>query len=295
MPTFDRRQGLSLAALAAAMPSLVAGAVSAGAREAVTPTPRTIDIRGVEIGGGRTKTIVSLIQPTLDAVLAQARVLGGMSEVDVVEYRLDYLEAAPDPKAVAATIRPVAAAIAGKPLVVTFRTSAEGGRKAISPADYAALYQAVLASGAVDVLDIEAALLPTPPVAAVQVRAKALGVRVILSHHDFHHTPSVETMIDLLRQQQAAGADICKIAVMPQDPGDLLRLLDATWTMRRDHADRPMITMAMGGVGAVSRLAGEIFGSAMSFGAVGEVSAPGQIEVGKLRGIIDTLHEALSV
>lgn len=51
--------------------------------------------------------------------------------------------------------------------------------------------------------------------------------------------------------------------------------------------------MSMGGKGVISRVAGEIFGSDMTFGAVNKVSAPGQLEAGKLVEILKTLHEAL--
>ena len=40
----------------------------------------------------------------------------------------------------------------------------------------------------------------------------------------------------------------------------------------------------------ISRLSGEAFGSAMTFGAVGQVSAPGQIPVERLRNALQILH-----
>ena len=65
---------------------------------------------------------------------------------------------------------------------------------------------------------------------------------------------------------QELGADIPKIAVMPQNKQDVLTLLAATEEMNRNHADRPIITMSMAGTGVVSRLCGEVFGSALTFG-----------------------------
>lgn len=297
MPLMQRRQALALGAAAGILPTINAmaatGPSTGGASKAPVQT-RPIRIRGVEIGAGRAKTIVSLIEATPEATLSRARLLGSMAEVDVVEYRIDFLDAALDPQAVAATVPAVAGAINGKPLVVTFRTRAEGGQKAITPALYAAVYQAVLDSGAGDMIDIEAALLSDPAVARIKAAIQAKGRAVILSHHDFATTPPVETMVALLRQQQAAGADICKLAVMPHDAGDLLRLLEATWTMHRDHGDRPLVTMAMGGIGAVSRLTGEAFGSALSFGALGTPSAPGQIKVSQLRDVLGIIHDTIA-
>lgn len=292
MPHLSRRHALALTAAVIAAPAV---ARSTPPVEALPAGPRSITpvrVREVEIGAGRTKTMVSLIEATPDAVLSRARLLGSMHDVDAVEFRLDHLKV-DDPKQIAAMMHPVADAVRGKPLVVTFRTKDEGGEKAITPADYAALYDAVVASGAGDLIDVQAALLESSAVAAMKERAQKAGRRVILSHHDFEKTPAVDAMVALLRQQQSLGADICKIAVMPQNPGDVLRLLEATWTMRRDHADRPLITMSMNGVGAVSRLAGEAFGSALSFGTVGDSSAPGQIDIAQLRASIDSIHQAL--
>lgn len=48
------------------------------------------------------------------------------------------------------------------------------------------------------------------------------------------------------------------MAVMPNDTGDLLTPLDATYTMNTKYADRPIITMSMAGTGLISRLSGEV-------------------------------------
>ncbi len=72
---------------------------------------------------------------------------------------------------------------------------------------------------------------------------------------------------------------------MPQSVGRLIVLLDATNTMKTQYADRPFITMSMSGTGLVSRLAGAVFGSACTFGAGIEASAPGQIPVDQLRSV----------
>ncbi|MGQ8591795.1 type I 3-dehydroquinate dehydratase [Klebsiella pneumoniae] len=54
-------------------------------------------------------------------------------------------------------------------------------------------------------------------------------------------------------------------------------------------ATRPLITMSMGKSGGVSRVTGRLFGSAMTFGTVGQASAPGQIAIAKLREVMDML------
>ncbi|EPZ7798013.1 type I 3-dehydroquinate dehydratase, partial [Shigella flexneri] len=72
----------------------------------------------------------------------------------------------------------------------------------------------------------------------------------------------------------------------------VLTLLAATLEMQEQYADRPIITMSMAKTGVISRLVGEVFGSAATFGAVKKASAPGQISVNDLRTVLTILHQA---
>jgi len=49
----------------------------------------------------------------------------------------------------------------------------------------------------------------------------------------------------------------------------------------------------MGGLGAITRLSGEVFGSDLTFGMTGESSAPGQIEAKSLRQALATVNTAI--
>ena len=60
-----------------------------------------------------------------------------------------------------------------------------------------------------------------------------------------------------------------------------------------DVYKRQIITMSMAGTGAISRLSGEVFGSALTFGSVGKVSAPGQINVEDLKTVLNIVHASL--
>ena len=93
-----------------------------------------------------------------------------------------------------------------------------------------------------------------------------------------------------LQKMQEFGADLPKIAVMPQCRKDVLTLLAATEEMAGTYADRPIITMSMAKDGVISRICGEVFGSALTFGTAGKASAPGQIEVERLREVLEIFH-----
>lgn len=72
-----------------------------------------------------------------------------------------------------------------------------------------------------------------------------------------------------------------------------MTLLSATEEMATDYADRPIITMSMAGTGLISRLCGEVFGSSCTFGAVGKVSAPGQMNAVDLDTVLNLIHNGL--
>ena len=160
--------------------------------------------------------------------------------------------------------------------------------------EYEALNKAVIDTGMADFIDVEV-FMDRDITASLVEYAHSRGVAVIGSNHHFHETPAKEEMVDILRKMQELDADIPKLAVMPANKRDMLALLEATLEMSEDFADRPIITMSMGRDGMISRVAGEIFGSAMTFGAVKKASAPGQIEAKALSNLLYEIHKNINV
>lgn len=213
-------------------------------------------------------------------------------KLDVVEWRVDFYEDVMKTDRVLETLKNLRAALGDTPILFTFRTKKEGGEKEISMADYTALNTAAAKSGDADLVDVE--IFSGDSVVGENIAAiHGAGVLVIGSNHDFFKTPSRADLIYRLRKMQDMGADIPKIAVMPTCTEDVLTLLGATAEMHECYADRPIITMSMSAKGVISRLSCEVFGSAMTFGAVGQVSAPGQIPVEQLAGVLDVLHQSV--
>ena len=93
---------------------------------------------------------------------------------------------------------------------------------------------------------------------------------------------------DTLEKMEQLGADICKVAVMPHTPEDVLTLLSATEERAR-VSGVPLITMAMGPLGTVSRVCGELVGSCLTFGTLGAASAPGQLPAQQLAEMLELL------
>ena len=250
-----------------------------------------VEVRGVKIGEGVPKICVPIVGKTKEEILAAARSFEDVA-LDVVEWRVDWFEGVFDFAQVEDVLKDLRPALGETPILFTFRTSKEGGEKEISVNDYAALNIAAAQSGYVDLIDVEA-FTGDEVVKTIINAAHEAGVKVIASNHDFFKTPEKEEIIRRLCMMQELGADIPKIAVMPTCKQDVITLLSATLEMSEKYADRPIITMSMAGTGVVSRLTGETFGSALTFGAASKASAPGQVGVHELKQVLDIIHSSL--
>ncbi|MDD6148530.1 MAG: type I 3-dehydroquinate dehydratase [Lachnospiraceae bacterium] len=250
-----------------------------------------VEVRGVKIGEGTPKIIVPIVGVTKEDILSAAKSFGEV-KYDIVEWRVDWFEDVFDFAKVEDTAKALRDVLGDKPILFTFRTSKEGGEKAIEPAAYVELNSKIAATGLVDMIDVEA-FTGDDYVKEIIETAHKNNVKVVASNHDFGKTPAKEDLVYRLRKMQDLGADIPKIAVMPQNKKDVLTLLSATEAMANDYADRPIITMSMAGTGLISRLCGEVFGSAATFGAVGKVSAPGQMNAKDLGTILTLIHDSI--
>ena len=193
------------------------------------------------------------------------------------------------PAAIARCVQKLRVALRDKLLLVTFRTKAEGGEQALSHPEYLAFLHLILDTDCADLLDIEFFTAGADLPALVE-QAHSAGVAVVCSSHDFAKTPPRAELVSRMVQMQQAGADLPKLAVMPRCRTDVLELLTATAEMADLHPETPVITMSMGALGAVSRLAGETFGSAMTFANPGQASAPGQVPLDIVNEVLNALH-----
>ena len=249
-----------------------------------------VTVKNITFQEGETLICVPLIGKTLDEILGNAHGLVDAG-ADIIEWRVDHFAQVREMAQVMAALAEIRGALKALPLLFTFRSAKEGGEQAISTEAYIALNRAAIDSGLVDMIDLEL-FTGDDQVKETVAYAHAHDVKVVMSNHDFHKTPEAEEIIARLRKMQSFDADIPKIALMPQSTSDVLTLLAATLEMQEQYADRPIITMSMAKTGVISRLAGEVFGSAATFGAVKKASAPGQISVNDLRTVLTILHQA---
>lgn len=249
---------------------------------------RPVTVRNIKIGEGRPKICVPIVEKEKEGILAQASAIAGLP-LDMAEWRADWYEDVKDSGKVLDTVRELRKVLGEIPLLFTFRTAAEGGAADMAAAAYAELCAAAARSGYADLIDVEVFTAGESAQDIVREVHRA-GVNVVASNHDFHKTPPKEELLRRFRHMKALGADIWKIAVMPQSGRDVLTLLDATLTVTEAEDSSPVISMSMTALGAVSRLSGEVFGSSVTFAAAGKASAPGQISVDKMSEMLDILR-----
>ena len=251
----------------------------------------TVKVRNIVIGEGMPKICVPIVGVTKEAILEEAKAITKLP-ADVVEWRIDWFENVFDFAALEDVMKGLREVLGDMPILMTFRTSKEGGEKAIEDEVYADINIKAAQTGYVDMVDVEV-FTGDEIVKKIIDGAHAAGVKVVASNHDFFKTPDKDDIVGRLRKMQDLGADIPKIAVMPKNKKDVLVLLSATEEMATDYADRPIITMSMAGTGLISRLSGEVFGSSCTFGAVGKASAPGQMNAADLDTVLNLIHNSL--
>lgn len=246
-----------------------------------------LKIKDIEIGEGRPKICLPITGKDLTEIEQQSRVIND-KQADLVEWRVDFYQ----DHDIQSALEIIREQIGERPLIFTFRTIREGGQKDITDQEYLSLNEKAMMSGLIDLVDIELklqAVIRNPLIA----KAKQQGVATIISNHDFEKTPAKEEMINRLKEAELVGASIAKLAVTPNSSTDVLSLLTVTNKMK-DIIKIPLVTMSMGGLGMVSRLAGEVFGSSITFGTAGKISAPGQIEQATLSTVLDVIHENIT-
>mgnify|MGYP003576658654 CR=1 FL=1 len=247
--------------------------------------PHPIVVHGRPLAQGRLPAVcVPLVARTADALLAEAAAAAAQGP-DLLEWRVDFFEGAARSDEVVARASRLRQAASGLPLLFTRRSPDEGGQPAaLDDAQVAALYQAVCRARCVDLVDVEMQADPAL-VAAVCDAAREAGITLVLSFHDFQRTPPAAELLERFRLAHRLGADVAKVAVMPQSRADVLALLQATCEAG-ETLPIAVAGMAMGPVGVVSRVCGGAFGSALTFGAGQAASAPGQLPVAALRAAL---------
>lgn len=231
-----------------------------------------------------------LVGRTLTDILAELDLVLP-KKPDMLEWRVDYFEGIVDTALVITVAKAIKTAANGIPLLFTRRSIMEGGERiALNEDQVVALYSAVCASKYIDLIDYEM-VNDVANIARVREAAHVNGISLVLSFHNFKCTPEQESVVGKFITAERLGADIAKVAVMPNDPDDVLTLLSAT-RQASGQVQIPIISMSMGSYGALTRLFGWVFGSALTFAVGARGSAPGQIPIEDLNTVLNILQKS---
>lgn len=254
-------------------------------------TGKPIELAGKPISGGKFPLVCTpLVGRTPEQIMAELDIVLAMKP-DVLEWRVDFFEFLANTSKVIGLASSIKQAAGPIPLLFTRRSSHEGGEKiALTENQVVALYQSICESHQIDLIDFE---MRNDPAHIVQVRkaATANNIGLILSFHNFSLTPGLQALQQHFLMAEQLGADIAKVAVMPQSLDDVLTLLSATL-----HASRklhiPLISMSMGPYGVLTRLFGSAFGSALTFAVGAASSAPGQVPIEDLKTVLAIMQKS---
>lgn len=132
-------------------------------------------------------------------------------------------------------------------------------------------------------VDIE---LSTSDVKSLVGRLKRCGVKVIISKHITTHTPSLDELRVIVNQMINLGADVWKVVTKANDIRDNLVVLQLIKEFKV-----PGISLAMGDLGVISRVLSPLVGGFLTYASVskGSESAPGQLTVYELKSIYKLL------
>ena len=253
---------------------------------------RPIEVNGKPLGKGVVPAIIMpLVGKSKDEILAEVSAIVP-KKPDLLEWRIDFFAAIGDRRVVLETAQAIRASAAGIPVLLTRRNETEGGQPLpIKEPEVVAMYAAACQARCVELIDYELSNDPAD-IAALRAVASANGIGMILSYHNFQMTPDAATLDAKFAAALHYGADVAKIAVMPQSDLDVLELLAAT-RRARESIDLPLISMSMGGIGSLSRIIGWVYGSAATFAVGKSSSAPGQIAVEDLRAALAVVQRAV--
>ena len=200
-------------------------------------------------------------------------------DADIIEWRADFL-----PKEAILQVAPaIFEKFAGRELLFTLRTRAEGGEIDLSSEDYVQIIKDVAQLYQPEYLDFEY-------FAHKDVFEQMLDFsNLVLSYHNFQETP--DNMMEILSELTSLTPKVVKVSVMAHTAQDVLDLMNFTRGFKTLNPEQEYVTISMGKVGKVSRITSDVTGSSWSFASLDEASAPGQISLSSMKKIREILNE----
>lgn len=244
-----------------------------------------LKIRNVRFGAGKPKICVPLIGQTFDEIMEQAT--QAKKVADVIEWRADFYQDVLDDEQLLMTLMALRDEVRQLPVIFNLKTETAGGNLAIPLREYRRIYEFVVTSKQVDLMDVDLELLDQLGPTFVRW-IQALNLHVIVSDY-YNETPKDAILLFRLNVMEHLGADIGKLVVKPLDELEVLRLLETT-VKAQSFVSLPVVALAKGNLGRISQVAGSLTGSAITYGCLPDLPAEeGQLPAVELRQMIKLL------
>lgn len=247
-----------------------------------------IKVNSLILGDGIPKICVSDTGRDKKEILDRAEKIRN-SAAQILEWRADCFESEYTEKGIRDILAGVRNAAGDMPVLFTFRSLEEGGKRKLDDKDYLMLNLWALETGKVQILDVEYSR-GKEILSALKNKCREKSVVFLVSYHNFEKTPDEKYLIELSKSMKISGADICKLAVMPENDRDVLRLLSVADIMG-NQIHIPHISIAMGEKGMISRIYAGRLGSVLTFASLDQASAPGQIDTAEMEKILQILYK----
>ncbi len=232
---------------------------------------------------------VSVTGETTIEIMEQAREAVNAG-IPVIEWRADYYNELSDNQALRDILEKLRSLTSDTIFITTVRTTREGGKADLSSLEMYRVLNEIATAHAADLIDVEFDTFDDPLPLTQLLHHH--GAMVISSHHDFNSTPSEDEVIAKLNSMKETDADIVKIAVTPSNKADAFSLMKAISKFTESETI-PVIGISMGNDGMISRIIPSAFGSCLTFGKLGDASAPGQPDALLLTNALSTIKEII--
>ena len=242
------------------------------------------------IQGDRCAICVPIVGPTIKDIFSQVQE-AAQAKVDLIELRPDmwmkdsHISEEEYIPTIVNLVEEVHSKYEKMPMLFAWRSLAEGGETSLSNENYGNLLQAIVDQNVVDAVDVEL-FAYTDTIGQIIKEAHHQGLQTVMSYHNFLSTPKVKRLHIYAERMISAGAAVIKFALMPTTNEDVLSVLQFTKELTERYPQLPRITMSMGKLGQMTRTCGHVFGNCLTFGTLGQESAPGQVEVDILKRLV---------
>lgn len=203
--------------------------------------------------------------------------LAAYEGADIIEWRADVL-----PKEAITQVAPVIfEKFAGYEIIFTLRTTNQEGGCCLTSRDYVEVIKQIQALCQPDYIDFEyyshqdvfEELLDYP--------------NLILSHYDFEKVP--ENIMEIYSTLTALSPRVVKVAFTPRNEQEVLDMMNFNRGFKTLNPEQTYMSVALGVLGQVTRLFGDLFGSCWTVVSVGQATSSGQLRLADARQILDIL------